>query len=65
MKINVRDEAFESQSPRLIHQETVAPDRIQRRKEAYNAARELSGTWEQERGVVTWFDGHGEEEVEL
>jgi len=39
--------------------------KVQRRKEAYRAAKELSGKWEIDHGPVSSFAGHGKGELEL
>lgn len=63
-QISLSDAAFESQSP---HRPTAGEgvDKVKRRKEAYRAAKELGGTWERDHGLVSSFEGHREEEVEL
>lgn len=63
-QLSISDAAFESQllpNPQGI----TGTDRLQRRKEAYKAAKNLSGLWESDHGLVSSFDGHGEEELEL
>lgn len=63
-QLSISDAAFESQSPHYSRGITGA-DRVQRRKEAYKAAKNLSGVWETDHALVSSFDGHGEEELEL
>ncbi len=63
-QLSISDAAFESQSPHHP-QGTTGADRVQRRKEAYKAAKDSSGIWETDHGLVSSFDGHGEEELEL
>jgi len=64
-QLSISDGAFESQSPHHSQPETTAFDRVRRRKEAYKAAKGESGIWETNHGLVSSFDGHGEEELEL
>jgi hypothetical protein len=63
-QFSISDAAFESQSPHRP-QEITRADRVQYRKEAYKAAKDLSAVWETDHGLVSSFDGHGEEELEL
>lgn len=63
-QLSISDAAFESQSPHRP-QEIPRADRVQYRKEAYKSAKNLSAVWETDHGLVSSFDGHGEEELEL
>lgn len=63
-QISLSDAAFQSQSPQKPNAEE-APGKVQCRKEAYVAAKGLSGSWEKDYGLVSSFDGQREEELEL
>ena len=63
-QITISDTAFDSQSPLRANHEDES-GKVQRRKEAYKAAKELRGTWEKNCSLVASFDGHCEEELEL
>ena len=60
-QVSLSDTAFESQGSHFLADET-ATARIQHRKEAYKAVKELSGIWEVEHALVSSRD---EEELEL
>lgn len=68
-QISISDAAFESacetQSPLRTLPEEARLDRVQRRKRAYKAAKDINGCWETDHALISSFDGHGEEEIEL
>ena len=63
-QVTLSDAAFGSQAS---HSSTsgITAMRLQRRKEAYKAAKEPSGIWEIDNGLISSHGHHGEEEVEL
>lgn len=63
-QVTLSDAAFESQSSHYSDPNIKAM-RLQQRKEAYKAAKEPSGFWEVDHGLVSSNAHHGEEEVEL
>ena len=63
-QLSLSTSAFESQGSNGPSSETNAK-KIQHRKAAYTAARELSGAWEVEHGLVSLRASHNEEEIEL
>ena len=63
-QLSLSTSAFESQGSNGQSPETNTK-KIQHRKEAYTAARELSGAWEVEHGLVSLRASHNEEEIEL
>ncbi|KAL9132034.1 MAG: hypothetical protein Q9217_000162 [Psora testacea] len=63
-QVSLSDAAFDSQ----VSQPTAAEEqatRIQHRKEAYVAAKELSNSWRLQVSLVSSSGNHGEEELEL
>ena len=63
-QLSLSTSAFESQGSNGQSAGTHTK-RIQHRKEAYMAARELSGAWEMEHSLVSLRASHDEEEIEL
>lgn len=63
-QVTVSDTAFESQSPHTSKSGTKAV-MLQRRKEAYKAAKEPNGIWGIDHGLISSNAHHGDEEVEL
>ena len=63
-QLSLSDAAFESQESHRAAAET-AKTMVPHRKDAYNAAKELSGRWEVEHGLISSRAGHSEEELEL
>ena len=63
-QVTLSDAAFESQSSHNSNPNIKAM-RLQRRKEAYKAAKEPSGIWEVDHGLISSSAHHGDEEVEL
>ena len=63
-QVTISDTAFESQSPRTSNPDSRAV-RLQQRKEAYKAAKESSGIWGVDHGLISSSAHHGNEEVEL
>ena len=63
-QVTISDTVFESQSPRHSNPDSRAV-RLQQRKEAYKAARESSGIWGVNHGLISSSAHHGNEEVEL
>ncbi|KAK3168363.1 hypothetical protein OEA41_004810 [Lepraria neglecta] len=63
-QLSLSDAAFESQESHCAAAET-AKTRAPHRKDAYDAAKELSGRWEVEHGLISSRAGHSEEELEL
>lgn len=63
-QVTLSDAAFESQSSHKSDPDIKAM-RLQKRKEAYKAAKEPSGIWETYYGLISSNAHHGEEEVEL
>ena len=63
-QLSLSTSAFESQGSNAPSSGTNTKN-IQHRKEAYTAARELSGAWEVEHGLVSLRASHDEEEIEL
>lgn len=61
-QITLSDAAFESQSSRTSN---PGIKKLQQRKEAYKAAKEPSGMWEVDHGLISSTAHHGEEEIEL
>lgn len=59
------ESAFESQSPLRTPTGKAKLDKVQRRKTAYKAAKDINGFWEDDHALISSFDGHGEEEIEL
>lgn len=59
------ESAFESQSPLRTPTGKAKLDKVQRRKTAYMAAKDINGCWESDHTLISSFDGHGEEEIEL
>ena len=63
-QLSLSTSAFESQGSDRPYVGTNM-EKIQHRKEAYKAARELSGDWEVEHSLVSSRTDHDEEEIEL
>ena len=63
-QITLSDAAFESQSSHTSNSDIKAM-RLQKRKEAYKAAKDPSGIWETDHGLISSNAHHGEEELEL
>ena len=63
-QVTISDTVFESQSPRNSNPDSRAV-RLQQRKEAYKAAKESSGIWGVDNGLISSGAHHGNEEVEL
>ena len=63
-QVTISDTVFESQSPRNSNPDSRAV-RLQQRKEAYKAAKESSGIWGVDHGLISSSAHHGNEEVEL
>ena len=63
-QLTLSDAAFESQSPRGSDR-NIEATRLQRRKEAYKAAKEPQGTLEVYDGLISSNAHHGKEELEL
>lgn len=63
-QITLSDAAFESQSSHTSNSDIKAM-RLQKRKEAYKAAKDPSGIWEIDHGLISSNAHHGKEEVEL
>lgn len=63
-QLSLSTSAFESQGS-IRPSVGTNVEKIQHRKEAYKAARELSGDWEVEHGLVSSRTDHDEEEIEL
>ena len=63
-QVTISDTDFESQSPRNSNPDSRAV-RLQQRKEAYIAAKEPSGIWGVDHGLISSSAHHGNEEVEL
>ena len=63
-QLSLSTAAFESQGSNVPSAGTIT-NKIQHRKEAYTAARELSGAWEVEHSLVSLGASHDEEEIEL
>lgn len=63
-QITLSDAAFESQSSHTSNSDIKAM-KLQKRMEAYKAAKEPSGIWEIDHGLISSNAHHGEEEVEL
>lgn len=63
-QVTLSDAAFESQSWHNWNPDIKAM-RLKQRQEAYKAAKEPSGGWEVDRGLISSKAHHGEEEVEL
>ena len=63
-QVTLSDAAFESQS---LHgsDRNIEAMRLQRRKEAYKAAKEPRGTWDVYDGLISSDTHHGKEELEL
>ena len=63
-QVTISDTAFESQSPH-----DSAPDsrtvRLEKRKEAYKAAKESNGIWGVDHGLISSNAHHGDAEIEL
>ena len=62
-QITLPDAAFESQLFNVTPQEHEV--RLQYRKQAYIAARDLNGTWAEDHSLLSSGADHGEEEMEL
>lgn len=62
-QVTLSDATFESQS--LHANPDINAVRLQRRKEAYKAAKEPSVLWGVDQGLISTITHHGEEEVEL
>ena len=63
-QVTLSDTAFESQSSHTSNP-GIKKTRLQKRKEAYKAAKEPSGIWETDYGLISSNAHHGEEEIEL
>ena len=63
-QVTISDTVFESQSPRNSNPDSRAV-RLQQRKEAYKAAKESSGSWGVDHGLISSSAHHGNEEIEL
>ena len=63
-QVTISDTVFESQSSRNSNPDSRAV-RLQHRKEAYKAAKESSGIWGVDYGLISSSAHHGNEEVEL
>ena len=63
-QVTISDTGFESQSPRNSNPDSRAV-KLQQRKEAYKAAKEPSGIWGVDHGLISSSAHHGNEEVEL
>ena len=63
-QVTISDTAFESQSPHTSNSGTKAV-KLQRRKEAYKAAKEPNGIWGINHGLISSDAHHGDEEIEL
>lgn len=63
-QVTLSDTAFESQSSHMSNP-GIKKTRLQQRKEAYKAAKEPSGIWETDYGLISSNAHHGEEEIEL
>lgn len=63
-QVTLSDATFESQSSRISNPDIKAM-RLQQRKEAYKAAKEPSGIWAIDHGLISSNAHHGKEEVEL
>lgn len=63
-QVTLSDAAFESQSSHTSNQDIKAM-KLQKRKEAYKAAKDPSGIWEIDHGLISANAHHGEEEIEL
>lgn len=61
-QVTLSDAAFESQSS---HPSKAGIRKLQQRKAAYKAAKEPSGIWEVDYGLISSNAHHGEEEIEL
>ena len=63
-QVTISDTVFESQSPHNSNPDSSAV-RLQQRKEAYQAAKESTGIWGLDHGLISSSAHHGNEEVEL
>ena len=63
-QVTLSDTAFESQSSHTSNP-GIKKTKLQQRKEAYKAAKEPSGIWETDYGLISSNAHHGEEEIEL
>ena len=63
-QVTLSDAAFESQSSHDSNPDIKAMS-LRHRKEAYRAAKDPSGIWEIDHGLISSSAHHGEEEVEL
>ncbi|KAL9099666.1 MAG: hypothetical protein Q9163_004867 [Psora crenata] len=63
--VSLSDAAFESQASRPVEVVEERATKIQRRKEAYKATKELGVSWELGGGYVSTNGNHGKEDLEL